>query len=313
MEVVLANGSIVTTNSTSYPDLFQALKGGGNNFGIVTNFNALAFPQDNFWGGNIGTAAATPAEYLAAVQAFAAPETPDPYSALMSTFSISSAQPFWLIISSLEYTKSNPTPAELPPPALKNFTEFPTIFNTMRVSNLSDFAGELVQYNPYGLRQLFATITIEPDLATMIEIFNIGNATAQSLLARNTTNLSFDVLYEPLPVSALTHGQDGTPNSLGLDQASGNLIIVLLDIMWSSAKDDNAIHSAVKSMFDQINKKATKGSVSDFVYFNYAGLFQDPISGYGTAPVKNLKAAGKKYDPKGIFQTLVPGGFKLPA
>lgn len=32
-EVVLANASIVNANATSYPDLFWALKGGGNQFG----------------------------------------------------------------------------------------------------------------------------------------------------------------------------------------------------------------------------------------------------------------------------------------
>jgi FAD/FMN-containing dehydrogenase len=37
-EVVLADGSVVNATATSQPDLFWALKGGGNNFGIVTKF-----------------------------------------------------------------------------------------------------------------------------------------------------------------------------------------------------------------------------------------------------------------------------------
>jgi hypothetical protein len=32
-EVVLSNGTIVNANATSNPDLFWALKGGGNQFG----------------------------------------------------------------------------------------------------------------------------------------------------------------------------------------------------------------------------------------------------------------------------------------
>jgi hypothetical protein len=32
-EVVLSNGAIVNANATSNPDLFWALKGGGNQFG----------------------------------------------------------------------------------------------------------------------------------------------------------------------------------------------------------------------------------------------------------------------------------------
>ena len=36
-EVVLANGTIVNANKSSHPDLFWALKGGSNNFGVVTH------------------------------------------------------------------------------------------------------------------------------------------------------------------------------------------------------------------------------------------------------------------------------------
>jgi len=43
-DVVLGNGTQVVANSTSNPDLFWALKGGGNNFGIVTKFTIKALP-----------------------------------------------------------------------------------------------------------------------------------------------------------------------------------------------------------------------------------------------------------------------------
>ncbi|KAL4867475.1 hypothetical protein BDV12DRAFT_198168 [Aspergillus spectabilis] len=43
-EVVLADGRIINANNGEYPDLFLALKGGGNNFGIVTRFDMVTFP-----------------------------------------------------------------------------------------------------------------------------------------------------------------------------------------------------------------------------------------------------------------------------
>lgn len=43
-DVVLGNGTQVVANSTSNPDLFWALKGGANNFGIVTKFTITALP-----------------------------------------------------------------------------------------------------------------------------------------------------------------------------------------------------------------------------------------------------------------------------
>lgn len=52
-EVVLADGAIVNANADENPDLFKALKGGSNNFGIVTRFDMQTFPaaRGGLWGG----------------------------------------------------------------------------------------------------------------------------------------------------------------------------------------------------------------------------------------------------------------------
>lgn len=44
-EIVLANASIITASSTEHPDLYKALKGGLNNYGIVTAYTMVAHPQ----------------------------------------------------------------------------------------------------------------------------------------------------------------------------------------------------------------------------------------------------------------------------
>lgn len=50
-EVVTASGIVITASPTKYCDLYWALRGGGNNFGIVTNFKLEAFPLGQMWGG----------------------------------------------------------------------------------------------------------------------------------------------------------------------------------------------------------------------------------------------------------------------
>jgi len=50
-ELVTASGIAINVSATSYSDLYWALRGGGNNFGIVTNFKLDAFPLGQMWGG----------------------------------------------------------------------------------------------------------------------------------------------------------------------------------------------------------------------------------------------------------------------
>lgn len=52
-QVILADGRIVNANKETHPDLFHALKGGGNNFGIVTRFDMVTFPAHDVWDGAI--------------------------------------------------------------------------------------------------------------------------------------------------------------------------------------------------------------------------------------------------------------------
>lgn len=50
-EIVLADGTISNANESVNSDLFRVLKGGSNNFGIVTRFDMKTFPAHDVYDG----------------------------------------------------------------------------------------------------------------------------------------------------------------------------------------------------------------------------------------------------------------------
>jgi hypothetical protein len=60
-----------------------------------------------------------------------------------------------------------------------------------------------------------------------------------------------------------------------------------------------------------IAEAKTVGVFNEYVYMNYASMFQDAVAGYGAANKAQLKKIAKKYDPREVYQTLQPGYFKL--
>ena len=65
-ELVLPYGRVVNVNASSSPDLYKALKGGSNNFGIVTRFDMKSFESGPFWGGTVAYPITTMPQQVAA-------------------------------------------------------------------------------------------------------------------------------------------------------------------------------------------------------------------------------------------------------
>lgn len=307
-EVVLASGRVVNANADTNPDLWRALRGGSNNFGVVTAFTMRTFDQGDFWGGFIGFGIDSIQQQFQYFEDITGSPNYDPYAALIFSLVYNATSNTWSTASNFEYTKSDPPQPY--PPFFKNFTDLPQTFSTMRVSNLTDFTVELSYSNPLGFRQLFVTGTYSNSANMMNEIYQLGNSTVQSL--RNVKNLKWSLSYQPEPTIITSKAAANGGNSLGLDQSDGNLFNVLLTATWDNAADDARVNAAGKSLFDQAGARATALGVSNpYLYLNYAAPWQDPISGYGAAAKSALQAASKKYDPTGVFQQQVPGGFKL--
>lgn len=102
------------------------------------------------------------------------------------------------------------------------------------------------------------------------------------------------------------------PNSLGLSPGTGSQVLALQTIQWSRPADDAVINSAAREIWQRADALAERmGMNRRWLYLNYAAEDQDPIASYGADNVERLKATSRKFDPEGLFQKNVPGGFKL--
>jgi FAD/FMN-containing dehydrogenase len=256
-------------------------------------------------GGFIGHDISTKDAQFAAFEALTGSPEYDPYAALINSYVFSAAGNSWYTASNFEYTK-----AEANPPVFANFTSLPQSFSTMRISNLTDFTLELAGSDTIGRRQLFVTGTYGNSAKLMSTIFDIANRTVQPLI--DVPSLAYSLSFQPMPTAITSKAKSRGGNSLGLDASDGNLFNLLLTVSWDTSADDARIEQHSKDLFKKAEVAAKKlGLYNKYLYLNYAASWQDPISGYGAANKAQLQAVSRKYDPRGVFQTQVPGGFKL--
>lgn len=90
-------------------------------------------------------------------------------------------------------------------------------------------------------------------------------------------------------------------------------LVLFIMPLWTDAAYDEDVYNAAKE-WHHLVKDYTKVHNKDvsFEFANYAASFQDVMGSYGPESLKFLQQVSRKYDPKGLFQKAVKGGYKLP-
>ncbi len=136
-EVVLADGRIVVADKDNHADLFRALKGGSNNFGIVTKFTMTAIPCDKVWGGMAFLPKDVIPAATDALVAFTDNVANDPDSNLVAMFT--HMPDFKSVVVATLY--ANVAGVERPP-AYDKWLALPEILNTVKMTSVSEMAFE---------------------------------------------------------------------------------------------------------------------------------------------------------------------------
>jgi FAD/FMN-containing dehydrogenase len=144
LTVVLASGESVTASDTQNSDLFTALKGGSNNFGIVTSFTFKTFSLGAVWSGNVIYTIDTAPQNIQAFSKFISAPNFDQNASLMQTFGFSGG--FAAVVNALVYADG-----VVNPPSLQGFTSIGSqVQNTMAISDLNETSYALDASSPYG-------------------------------------------------------------------------------------------------------------------------------------------------------------------
>ncbi|KFZ17894.1 hypothetical protein V501_01485 [Pseudogymnoascus sp. VKM F-4519 (FW-2642)] len=101
-------------------------------------------------------------------------------------------------------------------------------------------------------------------------------------------------------------------NALGLDPKKGVYLAYAEVVEWLGSEHDEAVEAwAISTTYAINNATQAAGLYDHFNYMGDAAGFQAVYPGYGAANEAKLLSISRKYDPTRIFQTLLPGGFKI--
>ena len=312
-EVVTASGKVVVASPDTHQDLYWALRGGGNNFGIVTKLEMYSYPLDHeaMWIGKVMHSADYNASLVQAFVDYAqSGSKEDLKSTILFNFIYLQGQDQYLSMVEVEYPDLVVEGAH--PAVYDDFFSIPDALQTTKATkSLSTIAQEHSDANPNGKRQSYWTTTFRIDLELVHYVTETWRTELESI--RQSIAGFLPVLtLQVITTSMMEEMKQRGGNPLGLDNESDPLLFVVVSAMWTDAKDDEAVMEAYRTWLDKSVMRAKElGLHHPYVYMNYASQFQDPIRGYGTENSQRLRKVAQRYDADGLFQRLQPGYFKL--
>ncbi|KAH0606251.1 uncharacterized protein H6S33_003912 [Morchella sextelata] len=304
-QVVLGDGRIVSANAQTNPDLFKALKGGTNNFGIVTRFDLYTYASAGVYAGSLYYLESSFDELFDATAAYAVNNTDIKTHVIPAFVSL----PGYSIAA---YYVFSSDPVTSPPAALEPFFDIPAFTDTTRITNFTGATEELGAGDVYGMRHYLQALTIVADASLYKDIYAIFKE-LNSPLTTTITGFQASVAYQPLSASMIAAGAARGGNVLGLDDSQGVLTCLNFNYRWTNTTDDATVKAVAEDVIGQARELAkARGLFNPYIYLNYADPDAEVIEGYGAANVKTLQTAKKKWDPENVFSKLVKGGFKVP-
>ncbi|KAK7979667.1 hypothetical protein PG989_012124 [Apiospora arundinis] len=290
--VVTASGRIINASPTQYPDLYWSLRGGGNNFGIVTTFHLQTkpLPGDLMFGGTRTFPEASFPQVIKAYVDLTLHSAQDPKAGSW----IAWVEKDGAKLASTELWYGAPLAKGAEAPILSNFYQVDAVSDTTITRGHANYVLDhgTGAFETYGRREVFYVATVKASheiAARAVDIF-------YDAIGDGTEIAGVEGIF---PVLVWQHITDGALKGSARNGGEPN-------------GDDEVVYKTMSGIMKQIKQESRDlGVANDWVYMNYASQYQDVIASYGAENKAKLKRVAEEYDPRGVFQKLQPGYFKL--
>ncbi|KIW68160.1 hypothetical protein, variant 1 [Phialophora macrospora] len=311
IEVVLANGTIVTASASTHSDLLACLKGGANNFGIAISFRIKTFPTHGLLRVSLLQYAH---EHLPAVLDALSNFTQNAHLDLNSAsadlsvgFDTTLNNPehnntvYMLMLTRLIPLEEQPDVAtdEKFPQLWQSFFDIPTLSTSTWRSSMSDVAQLVEMSNPYGFRVYKTTMTVRNDAILLARITDLVTTSLQDeAFVRGEPVLQAGLLVQPLTLPHLRYARDqaqaehqgqgqglaqaqaqaqGPRNLMLLEDEAEALILLSLEAHYLHSGHSARYTALMDGILAQAEHlaRSSNNALHPFRYGNYAAKGQD--------------------------------------
>ncbi|ETS73329.1 hypothetical protein PFICI_14934 [Pestalotiopsis fici W106-1] len=323
-EIVLADGTVTAANENVNPDLFRVLKGGSNNFGIVTRFDMKSFPAHDVYDGIvtfpmdaeaavidafidftkqlhvaddahiIGLWASMPRRDIALLSGIVPDPTQPPDLTMVSTINMVMTQ-----LDGIEDSSS-----------LQKFMDIPNRINsTMKHTTIAKKVAGLLL--PSNREDIWLTLTYKLDKRILEKTSEIYQKLVADISDRSP-GCVIQMALQPFPTTFVRHSAARGGNMMGLEQVTSDSVLLITAVEGNTPGFYDTAFPIASAAMQELESftKQVDGHVG-FRYLNYCDGSQDPLASAGAENIRKMKAAAARYDPNGVFQSRVPGGFKI--
>lgn len=160
---------------------------------------------------------------------------------------------------------------------------------------------------------IWFTLSFKNDRRILEHAVSTHNQLVEDMLAQSPDgDFITQCMFQPLPTIFAKHGTARGGNVLGLDRLTDNALLWLATLAVRGADQEEFGRAKMVAWVKDVEDYAKSvGAHVEWQYLNYADYTQDPFRSYGAENVEFIREVAAKYDPEGVFQSRIPGGFKI--